>query len=864
MAVARLLDKLRPLNYHLKLMIGDDKNSFRASETITFELNEASDSVTLHAAGLAITTAQIGQLDGSVRLDEDAQTVSISWPQTLQAGTHEMDLEFEGPIQDSLHGFYRAVYTEDSQQHWFLMTQFEAIHAREAFVCIDEPAAKAVFVLELECAHEPGLKVLANTPVVSDTTVEGRRHVSFAPTPKMSTYLLAWVMSRLTEVTTTSSNGVDIGIYATPGHAGSLDYAREVTPRILDHYEAYFDAPYPLPKLDLVACPNFAAGAMENWGLVTYRETDLLVDALHTSLPNKQRVTEVIAHELAHQWFGNLVTMTWWEDLWLNESFASWAETMTVDALEPDWHWWTEYLAGLGAYARELDGLVNTHPILVEVPDPKGLDEIFDAISYFKGQGLIRMLEAYLGADVFRKGLRQYIKKNAYANATTSDLWQALSDAAGIDVATLMKTWTTVPGYPLVRYDGGTIKVERFIASAREAKNRPARQKSSDWHIPWSAIVATGSGRQSETPQLVLTNSETDMPPALSKASWLKPNPGEKGFWRSLYDEDMLARLLPALEKRVLPEADRYGVISDMWATVAAGHTNSAVALEMVSRLHNERDYFALVALLNGFSDLLTIVEDEPVRDQLKAFGRWLVSDHVDRLGWQAQASDSHFDVLLRAAILTAAIRFDVPGMSEEARNLFEAYADGKELDANIRFAVLYGTARTGGVREYERMLALYLHETAPQARQAQLVSLGRFQDPMLATRTLDWALSDDVKSQDLVYGLSGVWRTRKHRQLAWEHLKKHWGELVKRFGEGGHMLDRFPEFAGTAFATHAQADAVEVFFAQHRHIVVDRPAAQAVETIRLKADWYERDAKAISDFAATWNSKQTSRSENT
>jgi puromycin-sensitive aminopeptidase len=320
-----------------------------------------------------------------------------------------------------------------------------------------------------------------------------------------------------------------------------------------------------------------------------------------------------------------------------------------------------------------------------------------------------------------------------------------------------------------------------------------------------------------------------------------------------LYDQHLLKQLKPALESQLLPAADRYGVISDMWAVVAAGHTDTAVALEMVATLRSEPDYFVLVALLNGFGDMLAIVEDEALRDQLKIFGRWLVRGHYERLGWQARATDSHFDILLRAAILMAAVKFEVTGASDEAQRLFVDYARGGSLDANVRAAVLYGVAHRGGVAEYEQLLALYRRETAPQARQAQLVNLGRFQDPALAARTLDWSLSNEVKSQDLVYGLSGVWRTRAHRDLACQHLQQSWPQLVERFGDGGHMLDRFPEFAGSAFATHAQADDVEAFFARNHHVMIDRPAAQAVESIRLKADWYNRDRASIQRFAHEW-----------
>lgn len=854
LAVVHLLDTIRPERYQLTLHVATDWATFSATEFLEFGLGAPTTTITLHAVGLDVTDAEIdGNRAQTITYDVQAQTVSFEFGQALAAGQQRLKLAFTGPIQDSLHGFYRAAYDHQGSQAWFLMTQFEAIHAREALVCVDEPAAKAVFEISLEFPDQPGLTALSNTPVASDEVIDGLRRVNFEPTPKMSTYLLAWVVSQLAETHTTTNQGVLVGIYATPGHAGSLDYARESAVRILEHYEAYFGIPYPLPKLDLVACPNFAAAAMENWGLVTYRETDLLVDAVHTSLANKQRVIEVIAHELAHQWFGDLVTMAWWEDLWLNESFASWAETMTVNILEPEWQWWTEYTVGLGSYARELDSLINTHPILVEVPDPKGLDEIFDAISYFKGQGLIRMLEAYLGPKTFQKGLQGYIQAHAYSNATTADLWAALSQAAGLDVAALMETWTTAPGFPMVSYSKDQMTVERFVASPREARKLASSSVLPTWHIPWSAVYGDTHGRPKTLPPVLVDNINADLPVEIAQADWFKPNPGEQGFWRSRYNEQQLSSLRIPLQERLLSVADRYGVIADVWASVSAGHMSTGSALELVAALRDEPDYYALVALLNGFGDVLAIVEDQAVRDQLKSFGKWLVSAHYERLGWQPHDTDTHFDTLLRPVVLAAGVRFDVPGAGDRALELFGQYVSGQDLDANIRSAVLYGAARSGGEPEYEQMLALYKNETAPQARQAQLVNLGRFRDAGLAQRSLDMAMSNKVKSQDLVYGLAGVWRTREHRELAWNHLQVNWPELVKRYGEGGHMLDRFPDFAGDAFATSTQADMVAAFFAKHPHVLIDRPVAQAVETIRLKADWYDRDRQAIANFITSW-----------
>lgn len=848
--VRRLLHEVAPHRYNLAILVDLATFEFGLNETIEFELKQARRELTFHALDLGVSSATLEAGEpATISYDRDEQTVTFTFDETVSAGHHTLTLAATGPIQDSLHGFYRSKYRLNDGEDWFFMTQFEAIHAREAFVCIDEPAAKAVFEVTLSVPDEPGFTVLANTPEASDVVRNGLRTVRFEPTPKMSTYLLAWVVSKLAHVESKAKSGTMVRIFATPQYAAQLDYSLDFAIRSLDYYEDYFAIPYPLPKLDLVACPNFASGAMENWGLVTYRETDLLVDTASTSIGQKQRVAEVIAHELAHQWFGNLVTMSWWESLWLNESFASWAETMTVDHLEPSWKWWAHYTAGLGAYAREIDSLANTHPILVDVPDPKGLDEIFDAISYFKGQGLLRMLEGYLGAAAMRQGLQTYLNRHAYGSTQTDDLWRALGEASGKDVSGLMHAWTTLPGFPILSYDGGHIRQERFVASPREAKALAASSRLSDWPVPFAAVLPGGKHSQ----PVVASGHKTALPAELSAAAWFKPNPEEQAFYRSAYSTEMVAALREPLEDKQLSVTDRFGVVNDVWAATSAGRTSSRAALELTAALRDESEYIAALAVYDGFGSLLGVVEDAAERARLEQVGHWLAGPNFERLGWEVRPGEDHFDTLLRPVALTSALRFEVAGAREEALRRFADYAAGGSLDPNIRSAVLYGASRFGEVKQYEQLLALYRAETAPHTRQAQLVHLGRFTDPKLVARTLNFALSDEVKLQDTVYGLAGVWRARENREQAWQFLQDQWDVLVDRFGEGGHMLDRFPGFPGDAFASHAKATEVRDFFAKHPHVLVNRPAAQAVEAIEMKADWYDRDAADIRAFLSNW-----------
>ena len=392
--VARLLENIVPERYRLNLDVDMDKFTYRGLEEIRFELKRPSKELTFHAVGLKVSEGSLepGTKAREVRVNEDEQTVTFVFDKEIEARSHWLSVAFTGEIAETLHGFYRSKYEHAGRDKWLVTTQFEAVHAREAFVCVDEPSAKAEFELTLEIPD--GLTALSNNLSASEEPGKkpGRKRVHFAVTPKMSTYLVAFMVGEFEYSEAQTAEGVNVRVYATPGKSGQLGFALEAGTKTLSFYNDYFGIPYPLPKLDMIAVPDFAAGAMENWGLVTYRETALLLDPAQTSLSNKQRVAEVVAHELAHQWFGNLVTMAWWEDLWLNEGFATWVATLAMDHLFPEWQVWTQFIDEEFAQAQELDSLANTHPIQVPVDDPRALDEIFDAISYAKGASVINML----------------------------------------------------------------------------------------------------------------------------------------------------------------------------------------------------------------------------------------------------------------------------------------------------------------------------------------------------------------------------------------------------------------------------------------------------------------------------------------
>jgi len=819
---------------------------FSGTQKIEFDLVKASKDLVFHATGLEVSGAKLSGGSGATNVSMNAgdQTVTLNFDDTLEAGAHELELKFAGALGDNLHGFYRSRYSHAGKEHSIAITQFEAVHAREGFVCVDEPAAKAVFELSLTVPSE--LMAVANTNVVREESAGARKTVTFAPTPKMSTYLVAYVVGDFERVERQTPEGVMVGVLATPGQTGQMEFALDVGVRTLSFFDEYFGIPYPLPKLDMVALPDFAAGAMENWGLVTYRETALLLDPAQTSLSNKQRVAEVVAHELAHQWFGNLVTMAWWSDLWLNEGFATWVASLAMDKLFPDWQIWTSFIQDEFSQALEMDSLANTHPIQVEVDDPRSLDEIFDAISYAKGASVLNMLHSYLGAEDFRRGLHDYLDTHAYGNSVTHDLWTALGKASGKPVDSVMSAWTSQPGYPLMAFDDGEVTQSRFYSSPREAGKAGPSQL---WPVPFSAVLA--GGRTTE-PRLIEGGRE-ELPVELMSSDWFKPNPGQTSVFRTMYTAPMIAALTPPLAARTLGAADRFGMGSDVMATTEAGLTPSSVALTLMAALRNESDYVVWNAIGGGLGSLISVIEDDALRGRLERFGQWLVEPNVARLGWSAKDGETTFDTLMRPIVLQQAVRYDNPEVSAEAKRRFDQYMAGGEVAPDLRPVMLFAAARHGGAEEFEAILERYRQEAVPQVKMSLLGALGRFRKPELIKRYLEFALTDEVRSGDIHIVLAWGMRNRDARDATWQWVKDNWELWLSRYGSGGHMLEHFPLYAAAGFATHDIAIEIGDFFASHAHPATKRPAAQAVEAVELKADWCDRDMADVATFLDKW-----------
>ena len=493
-----LPETARPSKYRIKLQPDLKNFTFDGEQSVDLLILEATSTIVLNSIDLEISNTTLHAngttlTSKSVTIDKDAETATLDFGETIQPGDARLEMVFTGELNDKLMGFYRSEYTsQDGETRYLATTQFEPTDARRAFPCWDEPAKKATFEVTLVFSDE--YQAVSNTPVVEEAVPgPGLKSVRFAETPIMSTYLLVFIVGNLTSIEERAAGGTTVGVWTTPGKEDQASFALDTSVKLLSYFNEYFGIPYPLPKLDHIAIPDFAAGAMENWGAVTYRETALLVDPDNSSAGTRQRVAEVIAHEMAHMWFGDLVTMEWWDDLWLNESFASWMGNKAVDWLFPEWEMWTQFVNMDTNRALSLDGLKNSHPIEQAVKNPAEVSQLFDAISYSKGASVIRMLENFLGEESFRKGLNRYLSSHMYDNARTEDLWSALETESGRPVTAIMDSWVKQMGYPVLQVEsdrtGGqttlSVTQERFVYDRLLGDGEPDSDSDNEvWRVP--------------------------------------------------------------------------------------------------------------------------------------------------------------------------------------------------------------------------------------------------------------------------------------------------------------------------------------------------------------------------------------------
>jgi aminopeptidase N len=772
----RLPRTVSPVRYDVTLRPDLKAFTFTGRESVTVKVHETISAITLNAIELDISRARLEQPDGTsqectISYDEDEQQATFTFDSAVAAGDYTLHTEFTGILNDKLHGFYRSTFTDaDGIEQVIATTQFESTDARRAFPCWDEPDIKASFGITLEVP--PGQTALSNGHVVADDPIDnGWRRVRFADTMTMSTYLVAFIVGPLTFTEEVDANGVPLRVACVPGKEHLGQFALDIGEHSLNFFADFFGIPYPSFKLDLVALPDFAFGAMENLGCVTFRETALLVDPATASTTELMRVADVVAHEIAHMWFGDLVTMKWWNGIWLNEAFATFMEMMCADDFRPQWKRWGEFATERAA-SMKVDGLASTRPVEIEVKRPEEADAMFDVLTYQKGSAVVRMLEQYLGADTFREGLRLYMRTHAYKNTETTDLWDALEQASSQPARSIMDTWIFQGGYPLVSAslaaDGATLTLSqsrfRYDGMADDTQ----------WQVP--IVVRSDAGEE----RVVLG----DAPVTLTVAGTgpVVVNAGGWGFFRVAYDDALATRIAAGLS--TLSDLERYNLASDAWAATLAGAADVDSTLDLLASYNDETDP-ATWALLAEISGVLNRVHPS---DGLRQFVRNLAGASATRLGWTRGSGEPDTDGIVRGTVLEllGTVARDDAVVAEAQRRVNAAHdGDAAALTGDIRRASLQTFGRTADEAGFQTLLDGMRSASTPQDEQQYRFALAAVSHEALARRVCDLC-DTEIRSQDvalvLIYLLQGAQQT-----VVWEWIESHWAELQQRLPQNLH-----------------------------------------------------------------------------
>ena len=845
---------VRPVKYRLTLEPDLQRFTFKGQETIAIEVLESTSTITMNS--IDIEAQSCTYVAGGKRIDAqgishdgEQETVTFDFGEDLEEGPASLDIAFTGELNDKLRGFYRSQYQDiDGNDQWLASTQFESTDARRAFPCWDEPALKATF--ELTLLVPSGLVAVSNMPVVNETQAGGVKTIAFAESPIMSTYLLAFVIGDLTYIEKTGDNGTIMRVFTTRGREEQGRFALETSLDILEYFNSYFGIPYPLPKMDHIAIPDFAAGAMENWGAITYRETALLVDPDNTSAGTRQTVASIIAHEMAHMWFGDLVTMAWWNDLWLNESFASWMGDKATDHLFPEWEVWTQFVSDDTNRGLSLDGLRNSHPIEQEVKNPAEIGQLFDAISYSKGASVLRMLETFIGADTFQNGIQQYLTKHQYDNAQRRDLWNALGEASGQPVADIMDTWVVQTGYPVLETElersssGIKIKLSQRKFTYDDILS-PGESDPALWRVP--AGVRSGD----VTVTLLMDDREaaTTLNVSDGENAWVKVNPEQTGFYRVKYSPEDLQRLAGPIRTKQLSASDRLGVQSDAYALSRAGMIPATDFLTIAEAYKGEDNAPVCADLSSNMGGMDSLVWDESFYSGFQAFSRSIMQETGRKVGWDARPDEGHLDTLLRSTVLNHLGGAGDEGTLREAAARFNAYAeDPANVSPDIRGVVFGLAAQKGDRSTYDAMWELRGKAALQEEKVRFLYGLSSFQQPELLQETLDRALGDEIRAHETVSVIGLVAGNRQGRGLAWQFVKDNWAELDRRYGEGGFALMRLVNIT-SGFTSLEMREDVERFFADNPAKGAERTIRQSLERIQLNNAWLQRNR----DELAAW-----------
>lgn len=838
--IERFYSTFQPDHYDVFVNIDRGNKTINGKTTITG--NASVPNIAINQKALHITSVQTADQELDFTTDDTAEAIRITLPQT---GKVTFTITYDTKLTDSMMGIYPSYYEVNGEKKQIIGTQFETTFARQAFPCVDEPEAKATFSLAIKYDEHPGETIIANMP---EDHVEGGIHY-FKPTVRMSTYLVAFAFGELQSKITETKSGVKVGVFATKAHQPKeLDFALDIAKRAIEFYEDFYQTPYPLPHSWQLALPDFSAGAMENWGLVTYREAYLLLDPDNTSLEMKQLVATVITHELAHQWFGDLVTMKWWDDLWLNESFANMMEYVAVDALQPDWHIWELFQTSEAPMALQRDATDGVQSVHVNVNNPAEIDALFDgAIVYAKGARMLVMVRALLGDKALREGLQNYFATHKYSNATGADLWKALGDASGLNIGKIMNSWLEQPGYPVV-----TAKVDEngdLTLSQQQFFVGNGHDEGRQWQIPLNSnydvapqIMADKSINLGNYQSLRESNGHP-----------FRLNVGNNSHFIVKYDDTLLADILNHTDE--LDPITQRQLLQDLRLLAQGQQISYASLIPLMTKFKDSKSSIVNVELYQIANNLKMFAKPgSPAEQELRQFFDFLSKDQVARLGWMPQAGESNDDQLTRPYVLSASLYAHNADSIAKAHQIFMDYQDKLEsLSADIRGFILKNEVQNYGSEPLFNKLVTAYQQTADASYKQDLrMAIPSTTDPTLVGKVVSYFEDANiVKPQDLRAWYRSLLVNNAGQQAAWNWLRDEWQWLNDTVGGDMEFATFITVTAGIFHTTERLKEFKDFFEPKLDTPGLTREIKMDIKVIESKVALIEKEQDAVNEMIA-------------
>mgnify|MGYP001566580248 CR=1 FL=1 len=830
-------DIIFPINYNLFFEPNLKEFNFLGRAEIEIKIQKPTAQIILNSKELKIKKASIKYnnkiLNPKIQLDEKEDNLILNLNQKI-SNEATIEIQFEGNLNDTLAGFYRSKYSHKGKEKYLATTQFEAPYARKAFPCFDEPNKKATFSVQLSI--DKNMKAISNMPIKEEKIENNKKIISFQKTPLMSTYLLYMGVGEFEFIEDKLDNTL-IRIVTTPGKSKEGKFALELTKKFLKYFQDYSQIKYPLPKLDLIAIPDFAAGAMENWGAITFREVLLLFDPEKTSTRIKKRIAEVIAHELWHQWSGNLVTMEWWNDLWLNESFATYMAYKALNHYFPEWRVWEDFISSETAEAFSADSLKTTHSIEVEVKSPNEIEEIFDKISYGKGGSVLRMIDNYLGESKFREGVQKYLNKYQYKNAVAQDLWDALSEISDVPIKEIMESWIKQKNFPLVE-----AKKEN---SSLILKQKDFSQSKNDklWKIP--IVIKT----ENKTINTLMTKKTQKLD--IDNSNWFKLNSNQEGFYRVQYEKDNLEKLKELMGKKDLSTIDRWGIQNDLFNLTINDNITLDIYLDFIKHYNKEENYFVLEDIASNMRYIYTIFSNEKfwskIWSNFKSHINSPFKETFNKLGWNPKKGEKEEDSLLRALTISYLGFAEDKEITSTAIKKFNEFVNSSSLNPDLSGVIYSLAARNSNGETFSNLVEKYTKIEIIEEKIKLLASLYRFKNPAILKNSLDFALSENVRIQDLRTVFGSLSSNPDIRQILLPWIKENWKKLEKY--KNTHFV--FMGLIESLIVSYVGKEKEEEIrsFLDSKETGYEKTKANAFELMQINTNWLENNSRILENY---------------